>query len=217
MNIPQINTGKNPQQSLNISQLLPLPSDTPFGNFYLKYLKIIGRIDHINLLIQDVFSGFLQTHQSQGSDVLHQLIAEEVVYWLRKTVDELISLQYVLYFQEQKGQFPIKVEVDCIGLLNHQNSQDFKGNFLDHLSFLNILNEVSNAYKHSFVNSEISLIGAEEPAVYALALRRNDLANQPEFHGVSFRELILGFDSFFQDSVEKLRQCKLPHLSNPTS
>ncbi|WP_298904496.1 hypothetical protein [uncultured Nostoc sp.] len=82
---------------------------------------------------------------------------------------------------------------------------------------MKILNEVSNAYKHSFINSEISSIGTEEPYVFALALKKNDLGNQPEFHSVPFAELVVGFDSFFQDSVEELRKCNLPHLSNPTS
>lgn len=220
MNAPQINTGKQSQQGLHISQLLPLPSDTPFGNFALKYLKIVSRIDQVNALILDVFSSFLLAHQSQGfgEDLFrHQLIAEKVVYWLRKTADELISLQYVLCTQEKTGQFPTKIEVDCIGLLNHQNARDFKQNFLAHISLLSILNEVSNAYKNSFVNSEISSIGAEEPYVFALALKRNDLGNQPEFHSVRFAELVTNFDSFFQDSVEMLRKCKLPHMSNPGS
>jgi hypothetical protein len=216
MNAPQINTGNQFQQVLHISQLLPLPSDTPFGNFALKYLKIVDRIDRVNSLILDVFSSFLLAHQSQGlgEDLFrHQLIAEEVVYWLRKSADELISLQYVLCIQEKTGQFPTKIEVDCIGLLNHRNAHDFKQNFLDHLSILNILNEVSNAYKHSFVNSEISSIGTEEPYVFALALKRNDLGNKHKFHSVRFAELVTGFDSFFQDSVEMLRKCKLPHQS----
>jgi hypothetical protein len=160
MDAPQINAGKKPQQSLNISQLLPLPSNTPFGNLFLKYLKIASRIDRINLLIQDIFLNFFSlAHQSEGGSedfFRHQVIAEEVIYWLRKTADELISMQYILHVQEQTGQFPNKIEVDCVGLLNHKNAQDFKQNFLVHLKFLDTLNEVSNAYKHSFINSELS-------------------------------------------------------------
>ena len=220
MNIPQINTGKHSQCSLHASQLLLLPSDTPFGNFSLKYMKIVIHIERVNSLIKDVFSSFSQAHSSQGFGedfYRHQLIAEEVVYWLRKTSDELLSLQYVLYIQEHTGQFPTKVEVDCIGLINHQSALDFKNIFLAHLQFLNILNEVSNACKHSFVNSQVSFIGQEEPYVFALALKRNNLGNQSEFYPVPFKSLVVEFDSFFQDSVENLRKCKLPHLSNPTS
>jgi hypothetical protein len=219
MDAPQINAGKNPQQPLNLSQLLPLPSDTPFGNFFLKYLKIVNRIDRINLLTQDIFLSFFSlAHQSEGGSedfFQHQIITEEVIYWLRKTADELISMQYILHVQEQTGQFPNKIEVDCIGLLNHENAQDFKQNFLVHLKFLNTLNEVSNAYKHSFINSELSLIGAEEPYVFALALKQNDLGKQPMFHEVPFAALVVEFDNFFQSSVEQLRKCKLPHLSTP--
>ena len=103
MSVPQINTGKHPQQFLNVSQILPLPSDTPFGNFALKYLKIVGRIDQVNSLIQDVFSSFSLAHQSQGFDenfFRHQLIAEEVIYWLRKTADELISYNMFCIFSK---------------------------------------------------------------------------------------------------------------------
>jgi hypothetical protein len=183
-----------------------------------QYLKIVNRIDRVNLLIQDVFSSFLTAHQLEGlgeNFFRHQLIAEEVVYWLRKTADELISMQYVLHFQEQTGQFSNKIEVDCIGLLNHKNAQKFKQNFLVHLKFLDTLNEVSNAYKHSFINSEISFVGAEEPYLFALALKRNDLEKQPVFYEVPFAALVVEFDNFFQSSVEQLRKCKLPNLSTP--
>ena len=47
-----------------------------------------------------------------------------------------------------------------------------------HLEFLRLLNDISNAYKHSFVNSELMLVGRDEPGVYALELKWNDLANQ---------------------------------------
>jgi hypothetical protein len=205
---------------LHASQWLPLPSDTPFGNFALKYMKIVDRIDRVNALILGVFSSFSLALPSQGfgeSLSQHQLIAEEVVYWLKKTADELISLHYALYIQEKTGQFPSKIEVDCIGLLNHQNAQDFKQNFLAHLSLLNILNEVANSYKHSFVNSDVSYASAEEPYVFALALKKNDLGNQPQFHIVRFAELVIGFNRFFRDSVEMLKTCQLPHISNPES
>lgn len=209
MIIPQVVTGKKPGQRLNLSQILTnLPSDTPFGNLMLKHMKIVDRIDRVNSSIELVFSSYsLARIDDEKEDLMrHQLITEEIIYWLRKTADELISLQYVLYVQKQAGAFPRKVEVDCIDSLNNSNQEDFKHLFINHASLLKILNEVSNAYKHSFLNSDISLVGNLEPYVFALSLKRNNLEKQPVFHSCSFRDLIEEFNKFFLNSTEQLRK-----------
>jgi hypothetical protein len=209
MNIPQIDTRRKPQQRLNSSQLLiNLPSDTPFGNLMLKHMKIIDRMDRVNSSIEVVFSSYSSARiDDEKEDLMrHQFIIEEVVYWLRKTADELIGMQYVLYVQKQKGTFPKRVEIDCIDSLNNSNQENFKQLFINHISLLGMLNEVSNAYKHSFLNSDISLVGNLEPYVFALSLKRNNLEKQPVFHAYSFRSLIEEFNKFFLNSKEQLRE-----------
>ena len=165
--VPQIRTGKRVGEHLHVAHLLPLPADTPFGNLAGKYIDIVVRLDHVNVLVARVFSSYESAKaQNDGRIREHALLAEELVYWLRKTADELIALIHVLAVRQSTGAYPTRVETDCIGrLLGDKNPPAW---VVPHLEFLRLLNDISNAYKHSFVNSELMLVGRDEPGVYAL-------------------------------------------------
>ena len=58
MAIPQIDNGNRPDDPfLAHVHLLPLPSDTPYGNLALKSMKIVLRIDWLNRRIAEVGGG----------------------------------------------------------------------------------------------------------------------------------------------------------------
>lgn len=193
--------------------ILPLPADTPFGNLLLKHTQIIMRLDRVNAMVQTIYRSFEKIHTQNISDDLfeHTFLSEQVIYWLRKTADELIGLHYVLTEREESGSYPNRVAPDSIGnLLSHK---DISLPFVEHMNFLTTLNEISNAYKHSFVNSDLSLIGRDEPVVFALGLKRNALNNSPKFYAVPLQEVISRFDAFFVSMTEELRKCKIPHLA----
>ena len=196
MQIPQVNNGKTPNQYLSTLQMLPLPADTPFGNLALKYHKIISRTDHMNLRLHEVFESFNVMRKLSFMPpgiIEHQFILEEIVYWMRRTIDELISLRYILYQKEITGDYPEKIEIDSIGALLNPKDRKLKG-FRDEFSvfnnFFEQFNKISNAHKHSFINSEISQIGNLEPFVFALSLDRNDLGKNPEFHAYKIVDLV---------------------------
>lgn len=213
MSVPQIQIGKVPSEPLNVSHMLPLPADTPFGNLALKYLRIIDRLDRINVMVQRAY----ESHEKvclQGIDgdlYEHTFLSEQIIYCMRKTVDELIGLYYVLDKREATGQYPNRVAPDSIGRLLSQ--KDVTPLFGTHEDFLRTLNDISNAYKHSFVNSDLGLIGRDEPGVYALGLKQNNLVNDTSFYTVPLSEVVLKFSNFFVDVVEELRKCKLLHQS----
>jgi hypothetical protein len=69
--------------------------------------------------------------------------------------------------------------------------------FDKHRLFLNKLNEVANACKHSFINTDHNHVGVNEPLLFALALSRNDSARTAVFHVVSLRELVENFSQFY--------------------
>ena len=208
--VPQIRTGKRVGEHLHVAHLLPLPADPPFGNLAGKYIDIVVRLDHVNVLVARVFSSYESAKaQNDGRIREHALLAEELVYWLRKTADELIALIHVLAVRQSTGAYPTRVETDCIGrLLGDKNPPAW---VVPHLEFLRLLNDISNAYKHSFVNSELMLVGRDEPGVYALELKWNDLANQTGLYNIRVREVVMRFDAFFQSALEELRKCRLPH------
>ncbi len=213
---PQVHIGKLTDEHLHARHILPLPSDTPFGNLALKFLKLIERLDHSNRTIKRVYASFEGISRVAITPNLteHLLLQEEVVYWLRKSCDELISLNTVIARCRVSGAYPTAVNPDSIGAL--LAIEPLPPYAAEHATFLSTINDIANAYKHSFINSEINRIGAEEPVVFALGLKRNSLANVPTFYTVSLRDVIEQFNMFYLSSVEELRASKLPHLTSPS-
>lgn len=206
--VPQINVGKTPEQHLNIIHLLPLPADTPFGNMALKHTMLIQRFDHINLLIREIFATYESAKNlDNGRITRHLLLAEELVYWLRKTADELIGLLYMLSTRETTGTYPTKLPALPIASVKKTTPAWA----VPHVEFLTLLGELSNAYKHSFFLSDLSMIGRDEPVLYTLAHGWNDLTKPPTFHNVRVRDVVERFDAFFQSVRQVLKASKLPH------
>ncbi len=117
--VPQIQIGKLQGEPLHAKHMLPLPADTPFDNLSLKYTQIVERLDHVNLSVQKAFASFdaAKAQDFFGGLTEHALLAEEVIYWLRKTADEVIGLLYVLAQRESTGSYPNRVDPDSIGAL----------------------------------------------------------------------------------------------------
>lgn len=216
MPAPQIQTGKAPDEHLNVRHMLPLPADTPFGNLSLKHTLIIQRLDHVNLMLRTVYESHERALADPFSDALlqHTLLAEQVIYWLRKTADEFIGLYQVLSLREETGSYPDRVSPDSIGRLVHGGTA--APLFAEHMKFLTTLNDISNAYKHSFINSDLNMVGRYEPVVHALGLRQNDLRNEPTLSAIPLRDIVADFNAFFATVVQYLRSCSIPHLSPQT-
>ena len=141
------------------------------------------------------------------SDFFHKekFAIEQIFYWLRKSADELISLLYVLDYHNLNDEYPIKIKIDCIGFL--LISTDFYTDFVSkHNHLLTILNEVTNAYKHSFVNSQVlSYHGADYPVAYAYSLKRNNAGNEPQFYSVTINDFIIEYCTFLQDIKDQIQ------------
>lgn len=200
--IPQIDNGKAPQEPLHGSHLFPLPANTPYGNLSLKWMNIVRRIDIVNLEIRRVFDLYI------GKDILeHQFYQEHVIYWLRKTVDELVSLAYILSEWERSGSCPNSVQIDCIDdLTKGQPSKELRDLFKPYELFFSTLNEVSNVFKHSFINTDFDLVWSEYQVVFALGLKRNKLSHQKVFHEVPLARIVEGFSELYKQVTVTIRQ-----------
>jgi len=209
--IPQIDNGKKPLQPLNIVHFIWLPSDTPYGNLLLKGMNIVRRIDRVNLEIVRVFASYVHPSKEdingpQQDLVEHQFYAEQVVYWLRKTADELISLAYVIDEWNRSGKWPASVRIDSIAGLKESPSEGLRQLFAPHDALLTTLNEIANAFKHSFINTDMTVVGSEYPVVYALALKRNKLSERPQFYSVDLAEMIEAFSVLYKQIVATIKQ-----------
>lgn len=205
MTVPQINNGKRPEEPLLAHvHLLPLPSDTPYGNLALKSMKIVIRIDWLNQRIHEAYASYARSRSVDplaAKPLEHQMIAEEVVYWIRKTADELIGLWDFMLQAVERGTYPNSLRVDSIGSSLACQDPRVTGHLGEFRGPLGQLNEISNAYKHSFINSDITLLGRDEPVVFALALRYNRLDKLPEFHAVALSEVVHQFSAFYVSAV----------------
>jgi hypothetical protein len=200
---PIINVGGQSQDLTNADQLLPLPSDTPFGNLQLKWFKIVSRLIRLNRGIATAYGLHAQAVSTSGpsaSVFLEELphLLEEIAYWLRKTADELIGLSFLCEARLRGDQFPTSIDVDCIGALLGRSHPALLAQYSPHVSHLRSLNDISNAYKHSFINSDLNIMGRDEPVLYALTLQRNDLSKKQSFVGIALGNTIRDFDDFFQ-------------------
>lgn len=219
MSIPQINNGKKPDEYMTIFNMLPLQAHTPFGNLCLKHSKIVARLDHVNRKLIFVYHDWQRALSGQfdpSHDITaHLLWIEEIAYFLRVTIDELIALAYLIYFKQKNGKYPDRIIIGSIGALlkeDKKKDRQFDELFSDYLGWLSIINNVTNAYKHSFINSDQSLIGRDEPCVPVLELHRNDLNNNTNFYSLSLKEVINDFNKFYEFIMAYIKDNAPPHL-----
>ncbi|MDH5681815.1 MAG: hypothetical protein OEZ36_09520 [Spirochaetota bacterium] len=215
MTIPQIDTGKKPSEPLDVRLIFWLPADSPYGNFQLKLLRMIYRLDEAN---RRIVESFRYWHKSTTSAILlnnepelHILANEQAIYLMRKTADELVSLIWILSYFEINGKYPSKVKCDHIGAVVKQGSENCLEVFVPHLNIMKLLNEISNAFKHSFINSDYYAINSEEPYVTAFSLDRNRLKSQATIYNVSFIYLIIEFSYFYKSCIDWLKAYSVNH------
>lgn len=90
----------------------------------------------------------------------HHFASEEAVNMLRRTNDELVSLLWFIKARLDDGVSPEKLAVDTIYDVLDLDWIVFEC----HRPLLNTLNEVTNAHKHSFIQSDLSIVGEQEPS-----------------------------------------------------
>lgn len=205
--------------SMHVVHFLPLGSDSPFGNLQLIFANVLQHIEHINKRIIEAYDLYKIVHAdpmeqtSKGIKISdHQRSVEEVVYWMRRVADRLISLHWLIYQKNKKGEYPNEISVDCIGGLKKETSDteliEFQNKYKKNIKFLDFLNGTSNAYKHSLINDESpSLrVGQNEPLVISLSVRKNNLSNKQLYKHDSLYNVIIGFIDFYKEIRIKIEE-----------
>lgn len=201
---------------LNGNDILDLYTDSPFGNMTLKWFDIVQRIDCLNDTIENLYRNFYAQKDirekyfnigflaDQKFSYTQKYQTEEVIYWLRKTSDELIGLLYLSDYKKRNNKYPNEIKISSIGEFLKAN-KSFDNILGIHKPFLQDLNNISNAYKHSFINHEVlDFRGRDEIVVFALRLDYNKLANKHQFYTIALTPLLSEFDKMIGTVKQKL-------------
>lgn len=206
-----IDIGMQPEEPLNVSLLLPLPANTPYGNFQLKWMDMISRLNEANRQIIISYENWCAARTGSIEDSMkdvfnkHRFSTEYAVSGMRRVADELVTLVWCMHQLRDGGEIPSRVRIDTIGLIFKHNYHGPDGLFERHLNFIKLLNDLSNTFKHSFIQSDLARIGENEPLVLALNLERADLENESQFYAIKLSAFISDYNCFFNDCREWLR------------
>lgn len=212
MNYNLIDIGKHPDEPFNAMLGLPLPASTPFGNFQLKWIDMLSRLNEVNrqiIISRETWSAAVSGNiEDSLKDVFnrHRFSTEYAVSGMRRVADEFVALIWCLDQYETTAEFPQRIKIDMLGLVLKHSYEGPQGLLKRHADLIRLLNHLSNTFKHSFIQSDLMRIGQDEPVVLALNLERADLKNEPVFYTVRMSELVHQYNDFYHECREWLRQ-----------
>lgn len=217
-NTPIIDIQKKCEWALHADNVIIKFPQSEHTNFTLKWMEITQRVDNVNELITELFNIFQLFHSKLNDDAIadsilktpmlykQKFLTEQIFYWIRKTIDELICMLYVLNYLKKNNTYPRKIKIDCIGKLLSSN------NFIEgiksrHDGFLQIINDISNTFKHSFLNSEIHAhIGEIDPLAFSYGFKNNDLDRVVIFTQYKVEDIIISLNVFLNDIIIFLKE-----------
>jgi hypothetical protein len=191
---------------LNVVDLFWLPAGETYGNLLPKLALIHERVFEINRQLAIAFQTWSAARQPVPSNAgtRHLFAVEHCVYHMRQVADELIGIRAVVSHYSRSGEWPDSVDPDSVGQLLQREDLLALDVYSPHRELLVVLNNLHNAQKHSFLNSDTTMIGRDEPVAYAIHRRRNR-ANAPlEVYGVALAGLATNFQSFCSDALGEL-------------
>jgi hypothetical protein len=197
---------------INVKNLIPLNSYTDYGNLELKILCVAQSAEYINFGIDSVWNKFSRIRSKTYDPMQLMLNSQEiplmmrdmevVIYFIRRTIDDMISLIFIL-----DNDFPEKIKIDSIGrLLENKVYKNLKYLKDRHKDSLDLLNRVANSYKHSFVNYDkaYTAIGRDEPCVLSVTSPYNDLNKPMEFSCIALNDIVALSQEFLFDAKKVL-------------
>lgn len=195
---------------MHVREFVPLPPDSPFGNLGLKAVHLVNRLIHANRRLDEteaMWKALLDQPAPSADDpgMHHRFSADEVAVHLRRATDELIRLLWLLRERASYGEWPEWIRIDPIGRARRSDGSWLLPMLKQHDWLLQTLNDVANAHKHSFVDSDFQVIGSREPCAVALALKNNKLVSAATPYVVSLDSLVGAFNSFYLEAMTELR------------
>ena len=164
-----------------------------FSTLELKHINLMLRINRINRMCFEYTKKWKKEKiKWNNTNYEFAFLQEEIIYHMRRVVDDMISIVWIQN-QMESQQNVVKIEIDSIGRYLNKKDSDFKC-FDECIEFLNIINSISNSYKHSVFQTVQNLISQEEPSFYVYGYKSNDTNNMEGEYLYSQTELLEGFE-----------------------
>lgn len=199
-------SGNEARLPVDVREGLVLPLSTPLGSLFFKYLRVLDRVAHANTRLTAAHEHWATFRYSNPQipsvhRSLEMLNAEEAIASMRRAADELIAIEGVLMERVKTGDYPTQIKPDSIGFVDRSTSPIFTA----HERFLSQLNEVSNAHKHSFLQTSENIVGDEQPYIMAYPLTRNKLSASKGPVMISLDDFVDDFTAFLATAHEQIR------------
>ncbi len=186
-----------------------LRPNTPYGNLTLKLFRLNQRIEEANRHLLDSFTYWYiiniatlqQAPMHPDAMERHFYAIEIAILMMRRTADEFIALVSCLSDWEGGNTYPQRIRIGEIGELLKRDASHGPKLYEPHIDMRQHLNEIANAFKHSFVQTDLNLVGTDEPMVNALSLHYNKLDSGVRFYSVPLADLARDFSKFYFDIV----------------
>lgn len=206
------------------------PASEYWGNLSNKISFIFSRLDYLNNTLVSIFEKVelynINFKKRNGLTGKKTKIAPyiEIIHLmgdLRMIIDELIALLYIVEQRKILGDYPTLIEIDSIGALlgkwQDKKNDDVKF-FIDFKDFLKTVNEITNTYKHSFINDHMIFFRQLiTPIVYASknasAKNRNKFDNMKnKLIAVPLKDIVNDFNKMFKEYRILLKEMTIEQI-----
>jgi hypothetical protein len=183
---------------------LPHPPSIPgLINGALVAVEIENRLRHLAALV-GVATVAYQSQQVHG----YFFTVEAVLLSMRRVIDDLVMSLYCRSRADEVASTR-RIEIDGYGALFRSGKPTSFGTELireyihPNEEIADVLVELSNSYKHSYLLAEARAWGVEFPSVLAIHAPRNDYSKPITYHNHSLGQLVIGFNALVEGIVQR--------------
>ena len=183
---------------------LPHPPKIPgLINGALVAVEIECRLRHLDKLVSIATDAY---QRQAPHDYFFSV--EAILLSMRRVIDDLVMSLYCRTFETDVAKTR-KIAVDGYGaLFKAGKPTSFGHQFLQYYVHpneepLEILVELSNSFKHSYLLPESRAWGVDFPTVLAIHAPRNDFSKNINYHNHSLGQLVIGFNRVIACIIER--------------
>jgi hypothetical protein len=146
-----------------------------------------------------------------------KLEGETMIFLMRRVLDSLIQLTYLLTNQDDFKK-SLQIKISELGKVLKQPTTPLAEIILgrngyepDHTNFLEIINSLFNSFKHCLMHEDSRvLMGNDFPTVVSYYAKHNNFKSEIEYHNHNIFHLVMGF----QDCVTRILRNQKAYLNN---